>query len=100
VVQGAVCKTAYTGSIPVVASTFHELGARRSRRQRRAYHRFMSALRDVVGWLRHGLGETSGSLIVYGFLLVFVAITVIAARVFLGPVTSQIFQDTQCLQCT
>jgi hypothetical protein len=60
----------------------------------------MSAFRDFLGRLLRGWHEASTSLAVYGFLMVFVTIIVLAALIFLGPVTSQIFQDTQCLQCT
>jgi hypothetical protein len=43
---------------------------------------------------------TDSSLIWYALLLGLVAVGVVLALIVLGPVTSQIFEDNYCLQCT
>jgi hypothetical protein len=62
--------------------------------------RGMSEFRDLLRRLLRGWEEESASLTVYALFLAFIAIVVVAALIFLGPVTSQVFQDTQCLRCT
>lgn len=47
---------------------------------------------NLLAHLRHG-DEEGQTLVEYGLLLALIAIVVIAALIFLGPIVSQIFTD-------
>ena len=56
-------------------------------------------MRALWAWVRQSFSD-DGTLLGYALVLVIIALAVIGLLVLMQPITSQIFMDTDCLQCT